>query len=222
MAASIHGILLLMLPLATFLSCRRVRRRALTPTIAIRSAYLPILALYPLFIPHLCDQGAPFGQVLICGACLWYTSAVIANPEMRILSGFGLMITMFLFGWNWGTLIETREWTSDPGMARRWRWYSKGELKSATDALFAANTLEFREFPAGWLKELDLPGAGPTSIPPPRINRVEIAPAWHTFFTGLYYRRDIPQDYWYPGGRITVSAKNLELRDRPALNPRNP
>jgi hypothetical protein len=79
--------------------------------------------------------------------------------------------------------------------------------------IFVASTDE-APYPAMRLSEA--PFLASAEVEPSRCegHRLELTPLWHTWLTGLYRRREVPQELWYPGGTLADAAGRIAWRDR--------
>lgn len=216
MLVALHAFALTVAPLATIATLLLTRRRqpnsrgiTISGLIAAGTSFL----VYSLNL-HMCQSGTPGVQCVLVGCCLWVLLAYVGNLVTRIGSFAIGTILMVALSAQYVSLVHTNDWTGNPSLGRAAiSVRNTSALKAIGAEIKAAPGSESTEYAAGWVHELPIAASLKADTYPQHLYRVEVGRAWHSWFTRLYPTRRIPQDFWYPGGKIADAADRIELRD---------
>lgn len=215
-AVTIHAILLPSLALGTLAVCLLTRQRSWGRKGVLWACLSLVLAYVTAeFIlgccAHMCDAGNPTAQALIGGCCLW---AVLVIPRFVWLRPIGaVLVILATFGLSrqYVGLVHAEGMIGHASIRDGPAAEGVRMLPSLRASVRLAVPPASQPYPAGWLR--DMPFA-PRLCRLDRPIRVEITPFWHSWYSRLYKRRVVRQDFWFPGGVLPDRAEQITLRDR--------
>ncbi|HZL70843.1 MAG TPA: hypothetical protein VFC86_00175 [Planctomycetota bacterium] len=207
MAATLHAIVFLALPILTIVLCRVFWKRPPKTKRAVAA----VAAALPLFLlpGHLCDAGQATMQTLVGGICMVFVVTCATNRRIAVALGAAMAVATFCLVSHYDGLVHGSEFIghSRSGMAaHRNRMTRLHDIRAELQARGGSPVAE------GWISDhASLIGPGD---PRARSWREYGESMWHSTFTWLFRRRRIPMEIWYPGGPPAEAAFRLEWRDR--------
>lgn len=215
-AATVHAVLLLCLPVATVAVCVLTGRKSGGRRSLIWLGSAAVVAyiatgFVDLTCTHLCDAGNPVRQTLLGGFCLWLVLVVPRFVWLRVVGAVLVMLATFGLSRQYVELVHTKGLTGNVTMRDGPADGAERMRSLVTASVKAAVPPATQPYPAGWLR--DMPFASELGRLELSI-KVETARFWHSWYTRLYYKRVAYQDFWFDGGLLPDQADAITLRDR--------
>lgn len=167
-------------------------------------------------ICHGCREGGPTQPWLAGGVGLGIVLLFVKPYGWRLGVAAGFVLALLQYTTFFVDAVHERGWTGNPA----WDGGCALALQMVREQVqthVAKHPEADVTYPAGWLDELDVGRevAEACAFRCLRVPRRAIRRVWHTPFSGIYAYDLIEQGFWYPGGRVSDVAAQIELRDRP-------
>ena len=215
MAGNVHAILLIVFPVATAWACRKFWMRPGLLRLfgaVVAGSFLALFAGASAVVWTY--SGQPATQWILPGICLVGIIAFVKEETVR--TGLTLVWTLTMFGMchHYLLLVNGPGYTGNPNIEKRWAAVKRSLLRSVSNRL-ATVTSDNSDYPAGWLAESSILTKHDKVVDRRSLtfSSTIVSPFWHSWLTGLYRSRSVPQAVWYPGGRLREGRDHLEVRD---------
>lgn len=220
MISCLHGIVLLLLPVATVVVCVRFWRRPCLVRLGLAAALGLLLAFVGMtFAGGWHVTGAPFTQWVIPALCA--TAVILGVSHRGVVVGACTVVAAAM----WLLLLSHAELANRPDYTANTRLYVfldrwRGDVRAKTVRHLerAAVAAGDRSYRAGWLvQEVPVAATWRTlwAIRQQACHRAIVTPEWHTWASGLHHIDMSHIDLWYPGGPLGSAARAIEWRERP-------
>ena len=241
---NLHAIILILLPILTAVACLRFRRRIPPPSQAVpphilasagrspvtgrklrkgRSVLGEVLVctvfayLAAAMSGHACLAGQAVTQLLIPWVCLVGVVVFMGEGRIRLLLAATQALLLLGLTLSYSGIVHGPIYVGNRAHGRIHEVRNIKDLRAVSTALLKLAEGDEATYPAGWLSEAPFLETLRAELRwwPPEGHRLDVLPLWHSWLTGLYLRRLVAMDVWYPGGKLKDAAGNLEYRERP-------
>ena len=220
MVSSLHGIVLLLLPVATAAVGVRFWRRPGFARLGLAAALGLLLAFVgATFAGGWRVTGAPFSQWVIPALCAASVALCVSHRGVAVGAFALVAAAMWFLLLSHAELANRLDYTSNIKLYLFLdEWRRDVRTKTARRLERAAVRVDDRSYPAGWLVQR-VPAAAMSrtlrAIRQQACHRAVVTAEWHTWVSGPHHIDMSHIDLWYPGGPFGSSARDIEWRERP-------